>query len=160
MRKYLSERFAGIRAFHLAYTLPNPVGWNSFVCHSLVLSEAEVIRKHRGVGLFLPFWLALSTAEGFTQRDLCEGNSNDNSPAITNPLSRLNSPNRRTAPSCGTSRSAHPAIPGAADSSAPPVVGPALHPGTAPPLQSPCALRPPALPRFRPQCPALSNPSP
>src|SRR3989442_11539178 len=42
------------------------------------------IRKHRGVGLFFPFWLALSTAEGFTQRDLCEGNSNNDSSAITN----------------------------------------------------------------------------
>src|SRR6266849_9147762 len=36
------------------------------------------IRKHRGVGLSFPFWLALSTAEGFTQRDSCEGSSNDN----------------------------------------------------------------------------------
>jgi hypothetical protein len=98
MRKYLSERFAGIRAFHLAYTLPNPVGWNSFVCHSLVLSEAEVIRKHRGVGLFLPFWLALSTAEGFTQRDLCEGNSNDNSPAIYEPPLTAQFPKSKNCP--------------------------------------------------------------
>src|SRR5713101_1208317 len=29
------------------------------------------IRKHQSVGLFFPFWLALSTAEGFPQRDLC-----------------------------------------------------------------------------------------
>src|SRR5260370_7546635 len=37
----MSERFAGIPAFHLPYTLPSSVGCNSFVCHSLVLSEAE-----------------------------------------------------------------------------------------------------------------------
>src|SRR5260370_13802494 len=37
----MSERFAGIPAFHLPYTLPSSVGCNSFVCRSLVLSEAE-----------------------------------------------------------------------------------------------------------------------
>src|SRR5258708_34018486 len=69
-------------------------------------------------------------------------------------------PNRKTAPFCGTSRSAHQAVPGRADSSAPPVGGPALHPETAPPLhgRSVPALPPP--PRFRPQFPALSNRSP
>src|SRR5258708_13239886 len=28
----------------------------------------------RSVGVFFPFWLALSNAEAFTQSDLCEGN--------------------------------------------------------------------------------------
>src|SRR5437899_1414347 len=56
------------------------------LCLPLACPErSRRIRKHRGVRLFFPFWLALSTAEGFTQRDLCEGNSNDHSSAITNP---------------------------------------------------------------------------
>src|SRR5713101_1950905 len=77
------------------------VGWNPSLpssVHSSKLCRLQLlrlplacpersrrIRKHRGVGPFFPFWLALITAEGFTQRDLCEGNSNDHSPAITNP---------------------------------------------------------------------------
>src|SRR5713101_2448180 len=56
------------------------------LCLPLACPErSRRIRKHRGVGLFFTFWLALGAAEGFTQRDLCEGNSNDHSSAITNP---------------------------------------------------------------------------
>src|SRR5260370_8584077 len=51
----LSERFAGIPAFHLPYTLPSSAGCNSFVCHSLVLSEAEGYENCLAAGVFFPF---------------------------------------------------------------------------------------------------------
>src|SRR5882724_3031902 len=110
------------------------------VPYPATLLFAALTKTPGGVGVLFPF-----------------RNSNDDS-SVTKSRTLLNFPNRRTAPSSGTSRTAHPAVPGPADSSAPPTAGPALHPGTAPPLQSPCAPRLPALPRFRPQFPILSNP--
>src|SRR6266478_2036388 len=70
----------------------------------------------------------------------------------------FNSRDRRTAPFCETSHSEHQPNPGPADSSAPPVAGPALRPGTAPPPRGPYARRLPAPERSHPQFPALSNP--
>src|SRR5260370_24142627 len=79
------------------------------------------IRKHPGCGAILPFLACPEHRrrvhpEGLVRREL-------ERPLVRHyePLSRLNFPNRRTAPSCGTSRSAPPAVPGWADSSAPPV---------------------------------------
>jgi hypothetical protein len=51
---------------HLPYTLPSSVCRKSFVCHSY--------ENCRGVYQQFPFWLAPSSAEGFTQSALHEGN--------------------------------------------------------------------------------------
>src|SRR5216684_2851617 len=72
----------------------------------------------------------------------------------------VNSKDRRTAPFCETSRNGHQPNLGPADSSAPPVAGPALRPGTAPPFRGPYGRRLPAQERSHPQFPSLSNPWP
>src|SRR6266403_4846968 len=72
----------------------------------------------------------------------------------------VSSKDRNTAPSCGTCRNERQPNLEPADSSAPPVAGPALPPGTAPPPRGPYARRPPAQERSHPQFPALSNPWP
>src|SRR5882672_9597512 len=70
----------------------------------------------------------------------------------------VNSKDRNTAPSCGTCRNERQPNLEPADSSAPPVAGPALRPGYAPLLRGPYARRLPARERSHPQSPALSNP--
>jgi len=76
MKKVRRKRFEE-SSLPLASIFPKPCRLELFVCHSLVLSEAEVIRKNRGVGRFLPFWLAMSNEKGSPEGTCAEGNSNE-----------------------------------------------------------------------------------